>query len=279
MKSRESSSNLVVFRAGGQPWGNLLLSLWQFRTFIGILCWRDLKVRYKQTALGIAWVILIPFVSMVVFSLIFGGLAKIPSDGHPYPIFVFSGLLIWQLFAKAFSDVSQCLTNNLALIKKVFFPRMALPVAGALPGIVDFVCGLGGFFVLVIYYGVSLRWGWVVLPVFVLIAVWSAFAVGLWLATLNASYRDVQFLLPFMSQLWFFGTPVVYPLSLVPMPWQPLMFLNPMTTAVVGVRWAILGSDAPPVFGVALSIFVLILVSLGGIWTFRRFELGFADRL
>ena len=279
MQNRKSAEITITYTADGKPIGSLFNSLWHFRDFILILCWRDIKVRYKQTILGMAWVVIVPFVSMIIFSLIFGGLAKMPSDGMPYPIFVFSGLLIWQLFNKAFTDISQCLTNNLALIKKVYFPKIALPVASALPGLVDFACGFLVLLVLMVYYDFGPSIEILLIPIIAIFALLSALSVGLWLAALNATYRDVRYLLPFVSQLWFYMTPVVYPISVVPEPWNGLLYLNPMTLVIVATRWSVLGADTPPISGILISLSIVSILTAGGIIFFRNFEKNYADRL
>ena len=254
-----------------------LRELWNYRELLFILVWRDIKVRYKQTALGALWAILQPVLATVVFSIFFGRFAKVPSDGIPYPVFAYVGLLPWQLFAYALNESANSLVSNQNLIRKVYFPRLVIPLSAILAGLVDFAIAfvvlLGLFWKYHIVPSASL----VVLPVFILLAVASALAMGLWLSALNVQYRDVRYTIPFLTQLWLFATPVVYPSSLVPAKWRALYGLNPMAGVVEGFRWALLGKAANPGPLVWVSAGMVVLLLLGGVIYFRRMESTFAD--
>lgn len=254
-----------------------LRELWQYRELLYFLTWRDVKVRYKQTALGAAWAIIQPFFMMLVFSLFFGRLARIPSDGIPYPVFVFCGLLPWQLFAHALTESSNSLVGNQNLITKVYFPRLVIPIAAVLGGVIDFFIAFVILLGMMLYYGIVPGLAIVTLPGFVLLALLTALAVGLWLSALNAQYRDVRYTINFLVQFWLFATPVAYPSSLVPEKWRPLYGLNPMAGVVEGFRWALLGKSEPPGLMLGVSIIVVGILLFGGLYYFRRMEQEFAD--
>ena len=251
--------------------------LWDYRELLYFLTWRDIKVRYKQTALGAAWAIVQPFFMMVVFSLFFGRLAHVPSDGIPYPIFTFCALLPWQLFAHALTESSNSLIANERLITKVYFPRLVVPISAVLGGLVDFAIAFVILLAMMGYYGITPTWAILTLPAFILLAVMTALGVGLWLSALNVQYRDVRYTLNFLIQFWLFATPVAYPSSLVPERWRPLYGLNPMAGVVEGFRWALLGKSKGPGALLAVSVAVLILLLVGGLYYFRRMEQQFAD--
>lgn len=254
-----------------------LKELWAYRELLYFFVWRDVKVRYKQTILGIGWAVIQPVAIVIVFTLFFGQLVGISSNGVPYPVFAYVALLPWNLFARGLTDASTSLVANQNLVSKVYFPRIFLPVSAVLSALVDFVIGLVVLVPLMLYYGIIPTLAVLALPLFVLVAVMAAVGVGLWLSALDAKYRDVRHVLPFLSQLWFFATPVVYPLSLVPDAWRWLYSLNPMVGVVEGFRWALLGGAwaLDPViflsFGIVLAIFV------GGLYYFRRAERTLAD--
>jgi lipopolysaccharide transport system permease protein len=254
-----------------------LYEVWEYRELLYFLTWRDIKVRYKQTMIGAAWAIIQPFLMMVVFSLFFGRLAQVPSDGIPYPIFVYCALLPWQLFAHALGESSNSLVANERLITKVYFPRLVIPIAAVCGGLVDFAISFVVFLALVAYYGVVPGVAIVTLPLFVLLAVLTALAVGLWLSALNVQYRDVRYTLGFLTQFWLFATPVAYPSSLVPEPWRALYGLNPMAGVVEGFRWALLAKTEPPGVLLGVSTAVVLLVLIGGLYYFTRMEEVFAD--
>jgi homopolymeric O-antigen transport system permease protein len=254
-----------------------LRELWQYRELLAFLIWRDIKVRYKQTALGAAWAILQPVFTMVVFSLFFGRLAKVPSDGVPYPVFAYCALLPWQLFAYALAESSNSVVANERLISKIYFPRLLIPIAGVLAGLVDFAIAFGVLILLMLHYGIIPTWTLATLPLFVLLAILTALAVGLWLSALNVQYRDVRYTVGFLTQIWLFLSPVAYPSSLVPERWRPLYGLNPMAGVVEGFRWALIGKTPSPGPMLAVSVIMVLLMLVGGLFYFRRMENSFAD--
>jgi lipopolysaccharide transport system permease protein len=276
----------VLFIRPSSGWSALnLKELWLFRELVYFLTWRDVKVRYKQTALGAAWAILQPFLTMVVFSIFFGRLAKVPSDGVPYPIFSYTGLLPWGLFTKALTDAGRSLVAHRSMITKIYFPRLAIPIASVLGGVVDFALAFIVLIGMMLYYNyapnstyhIQLTPAVFTLPLFLLLAIITALGVGLWLSALNVLYRDINYIIPFLTQFWLFITPVAYPASMIPEKWQLIYALNPMTGVVEGFRWALLGTvEAPgPMLAVSTTIAILGLVT--GLFYFRRMERNFAD--
>ncbi|HVO80943.1 MAG TPA: ABC transporter permease [Terriglobales bacterium] len=254
-----------------------LCELWQYHELLFFLIWRDIKVRYKQTALGAAWAVLQPVFTMVVFSLFFGRLAKVPSDGIPYPVFAYCALLPWQLFAYALAESSNSVVANERLISKIYFPRLVIPISAVLAGLVDFAIAFSVLILLMLYYGIVPTWTIATLPLFVLLAILTALAVGLWLSALNVQYRDVRYTVGFLTQIWLFLSPVAYPSSLVPARWRPLYGLNPMAGVVEGFRWALVGKTPAPGAMLAVSVVVVMLLLVGGLFYFRRMENSFAD--
>ena len=254
-----------------------LRELWDYRELLYFLTWRDIKVRYKQTALGAAWAVIQPFFLMVVFSLFFGRLAGVPSDGVPYPIFSFCGLLPWQLFANSLTQSSNSLVGSQNLITKVYFPRLVVPLSAVLGGLVDFAIAFVILLGMLFYYGIMPGWQIVALPGLVILAVLTALAVGLWLSALNVQYRDVRYTINFLVQFWLFATPVAYPSSIVPEKWRVVYGLNPMVGVVDGFRWALLGRPESPGLLLAVSSVVVLLLLAGGLYYFRRMEQQFAD--
>ena len=254
-----------------------LADLWAYRELLGFLVWRDVAVRYKQTALGVAWAVIQPFFTMVIFSVFFGALAKMPSDGVPYPVFAYCGLLPWQLFAQALNDSGNSLVSNQNLITKVYFPRLVIPIAAVLAGLVDFAIAFLILLVMMAVFRIAPTASLVMLPAFLLLAVASALAVGLWLAALNVQYRDVRYTIPFLAQAWLFATPVAYSSTLVPARWRLLYGLNPMAGVVEGFRWSLLGAGPGPGPMVAVSTAVVVVLLVGGFYYFRRMERTFAD--
>jgi lipopolysaccharide transport system permease protein len=265
-----------------QGWAALgLRAVWEYRELLGFLVWRDLKVRYKQTLLGIAWIVLQPLVSMVVFSALFGQLLNVPSGGVPYPIFAYTALLPWNYFARSLTRSSTSLVGSAHLITKVYFPRLIIPISGVLSGLVDFGIAflvLGG---LMAYYGIGPTWAIVLLPAFLLLALLTALGFGMWLSALNVRYRDVNYLVPYLVQVWMYVTPVIYGSTLIPERFRFLLGLNPMTGVVEGFRWALLGhhlADAqPPGPLFVLSIGIALVVLVSGAVFFRSTERTFAD--
>jgi len=268
------SDEEVVIRPGSR-WRPINVNeLWRYRELLYFLSWRDVKVRYKQTWLGAAWAILQPVSMMVVFSLFFGRLGP---DNTPYAVYVFAGLLPWQLFSYVLSESSQSVVANERLVTKVYFPRLIIPMSSACTALIDFSVSLILLFVIMAYYGVRPGVAVLALPLFVMLAVLSALSAGLWLGALNVKYRDVRYTLTFLIQLWFFATPVVYSASLVPTAWRTLYGLNPMAGVVEGFRWALLGKTASPTMMVGMSVCATFAVLVGGIYYFRSVEDSFAD--
>lgn len=254
-----------------------LKELWEFRELFYFLAWRDIKVRYKQTALGASWAILQPLLSMLIFTLIFGILAKIPSDGLPYPLFAYSALLPWQLFVYALTQSSNSLIENARLISKVYFPRLVVPLASVVAGVVDFFIAFSILILLMFYYGVVPTWGVLALPFFLILALGAAMSVGLWMSALNVKYRDVRYTVPFLAQAWMFATPIVYPSSMIPEAWRWLYGLNPMAGVVEGFRWALLGTEILHLPLILVSTGVVVIGLVGGLYYFKRMEKMFAD--
>ena len=267
----------ILKPAKGWSLGNFR-DLWLYRELIFFMTWRDLKVRYKQTLLGVAWAVLQPFVTMVVFSIFFGQLAQMPSDGVPYPIFTYTALLPWGLFTSALSVASRSLVTNSHMITKIYFPRIILPLSSILSGLVDFAIAfviLGG---LMLFYGIAPTGAIWTLPFFLLLAMITSLGVGLWLASLNVLYRDVNYITPFLTQFWLFITPIVYPTSLLPDKWHVIYALNPMMGVVEGFRWAILGTEqGAPGITLFVSAFISVILLISGLLFFRRTERLFAD--
>jgi lipopolysaccharide transport system permease protein len=254
-----------------------LRELWRYRELLFFLAWRDIKVRYKQTVLGLAWAVLQPVLTMIVFTLFFGRLAGVQSDGVPYSLFTFVGLVPWTFFAYGLAQAANSVIASQALISKIYFPRILLPIATILSGVVDFLVALVVLFVLLVYYDVSIgaRALWLV-PLTLLTFV-TALAVGFWLSALNVKYRDVRYLVPFITQLWLFATPIVYSSSLLSDRWRALYAVNPMVGVVEGFRWALLGIGRSPTSVVAVSAAVAVAVLLAGIAYFQHTEVAFAD--
>lgn len=251
--------------------------IWDYRELLYFLVWRDLKVRYKQTVVGVAWVLIQPTFLTLAFSIFFGRLVGVPSDGIPYPLFAYCGILPWQLFAQALSSSANSLVANEGLVTKVYFPRLIIPLAATISALVDFIFAFTVLLVMVAFYGVMPDWDAFLTPLFICFAATIALSVGLWLSALNVQYRDVRYALPFMIQLWFFMTPVVYPSSLVPEPWRMIYSLNPLTAVVDGLRWALLGTARPSAISLMVSLTVTLTLLIGGIHYFRRAEKYFAD--
>lgn len=254
-----------------------LRELYEYHELIYFLIWRDIKVRYKQTALGVVWVILQPFLTMVVFTLVFGRFAKVPSEGVPYPIFSFAALLPWQLFANALSNSSNSLINNTNLITKVYFPRLILPLSSVIGGLVDFFLAFLVLICMMLYYGITPTSAIFAVPFFVLLALVTSFAVSLWLSALNVQYRDIRYTVPFLTQFWLFITPIAYPSSLIPEKWRFIYGLNPMAGVVEGFRWALIGTSSLDWYVIAASITIVIALLISGLIYFRHMEKSFAD--
>jgi lipopolysaccharide transport system permease protein len=261
-------------------WTKLRLEeVWEYRELLYFLVWRDVKIRYKQTAIGIIWVVLQPVLTMILFTLFFGRLAKMPSDGLPYPVFYFAAVVPWMYFSSALQNATNVMIENQGLITKVYFPRLILPFSGVLSGLVDFAIG---FVVLVIFtlaYGFRPGVAALLLPVLVFLAALTALGVGLWTTALNALYRDVKYITPFLAQFWLLASPVAYPSSRVPGKWRWVYELNPMAGVIDGFRWALTGHGEPPGLPMAVSICAVVVILFGGLFFFNRLEGTIADRV
>ena len=254
-----------------------LLEIWEYRELLYFLSWRDVMIRYKQAALGIAWAVLQPLIAMVIFSVIFGKLAKLPSENVPYPIYSFAALLPWQLFAGALQRAGTSLVTNANLVTKVYFPRIVMPIAAIASGLVDFCVSFVVLVLMMFYYGVTPTWAMLTIPLFVLYTLLTAIAVSLWISALNVQYRDMQHTLPFLIQAWMFASPVAYSAELVPAGnWQLIYALNPMTGVIQGFRWALLGAQ-PPGAMMWVSLAVVIVLFVSGLYYFTKMERTFAD--
>jgi len=275
--SLKQETTLTVIRPSRHLFSLRLRELWEYRELLYFLVWRDVKVRYKQTVLGAAWAILQPFLTMVVFSIFLGRLAGIPSEGIPYPIFAYTALLPWQLFAHALTESGNSLVANQQLITKVYFPRLVIPISAVLAGLVDFCIAFVVLLGMMVYYGVLPTKAVLALPLFLLLALATALAVGLWLSALNVQYRDVRYTLPFLTQFWLFATPIAYPSTLIPEQWRVVYGLNPMAGVVEGFRWALLGTGQGAGPMVVVSAIVVTALLIGGLVYFRWMESSFAD--
>jgi lipopolysaccharide transport system permease protein len=259
-------------------WVSLRLgALWRFRELLYFLIWRDVKVRYKQTLLGAAWAILQPLLTMIVFSIFFGKLARMPSDGVPYPLFAYVALVPWTFFANGLTLSSNSLVSNQTLLRKVYFPRLVIPVSAVASGLLDFAIAFVVLLGLAARYGVTPTANMLWLPVLVLLALVTALGVGLWFAALNVLYRDIQYVVPFLVQVWLYATPIVYPSSLVPERWRTLYALNPMVGVVEGFRWTLLGTGTAPGPMILVSAAAAVATLIGGLFFFRRMEKSFSD--
>jgi lipopolysaccharide transport system permease protein len=254
-----------------------LKTIWAYRELLYFLVWRDIQVRYKQTVIGIGWALVQPLVTMLVFTVVFSKFAKIDSEGIPYPVFAYSGLLPWNYFAGSLGRSINSVAGNTYLISKVYFPRLFLPFAGTVSGMIDVAASFMFLIALMIWYGISPTWGIMLLPVFLLLAMMTALAIGLWLSALNVTYRDVGHMVPFLTQIWMFASPIAYPVSAVPEKWRLFYGLNPMVSVIEGFRWALLGKAAPDFTMMALSATGVIACLVLGVMFFKRMERTFAD--
>jgi lipopolysaccharide transport system permease protein len=254
-----------------------LHSVWLYRELLVFLVWRDTKVRYKQAVIGAGWAVFQPLISMLLFTAIFSYLAKLPSDGVPYPLFAYAGLLPWNFIAQATSRSGTSLVGESHLISKVYFPRLIIPLAAASAPAVDLVCALGMMIPLMLWFGITPGWQILLFPVFVVIALLAALAVSLWFSALHVKFRDVGHIIPFFVQFWMFASPVVYPVSLIPEQWRPLYSLNPVVGVVEGFRWTLLGQRPPAPGTILPSICIVLILFASGIVYFKRMERTFAD--
>jgi len=283
----ENIASAAEFKTGNMPTVRIestkgrislkLKDLWEYRELIGIFVWRDLKVRYRQTVIGVLWAIIQPLLTMVIFSIFFGKLAKIPSDEIPYPIFSFAALVPWTFFANTINQASNSLVNSADMIKKIYFPRMTMPIAALLAGFVDFFLAFIILLGMMLYYGIVPTINILWFPVFIILAISTSLGVSLWLSALNVQFRDVRYMIPFITQAWLFATPVAYPSSLLSGPWRTLYGLNPMVGVVEGFRWALLGTNTAPGAIIIVSFIVSFCLLLSGAYYFRRTERIFAD--
>ncbi len=273
----KSQEDVIILRPS-RGWGSLNLGdLWKYRELIYFLTWRDIKVRYKQTLLGAAWAILQPLLSMLVFTIFFGGLLRVSSEGQPYPVFSYTALLPWGLFSKALTDAGRSLVINRNMITKVYFPRLVVPISSVLSGVVDFLIAFLVLLGMIVYFKIAPTSAVWTLPLFLILALITALGVGLWLSALNVIYRDVGYLLPFLTQFWFYITPVVYSSSEIPEQWRLIYALNPMVGVVEGFRWALLSKETEPGPMVAVSAAIAVIILVTGMFYFRRMERTFAD--
>jgi len=280
MESVTTSHSATPWKVIEPPRGWQALDLkevWRFRELLLFFAWRDIKVLYRQTALGAAWAILQPVLTMLLFSVIFGKLAGLPSEGLPYPVFTYTALLPWQLFATALTSASNSLIANQNLISKIYFPRLIVPFSSILAGLLDFAIAFIVLAGLMLFYHITPTWGTLALPLLVLLAVLTSLAVGLWLSAMNVRYRDIRYVVPFLTQFWMYATPIAYSASLVPAKWRWLYSLNPMTGVVEGFRWALLGKATLDLPQVLLSAGIVLVLLVSGLFYFRRMESTFAD--
>jgi len=270
-------SQIIEVRPNRRLFNLELGAVWRYRELLYFLIWRDFKVRYKQAAIGVAWAVVQPVFMVIIFTVVFGNFAKIPSDGIPYPLFAFTALLPWTYFSEAVRRGSMSLADDSELIRKIYFPRLIIPLAMVVGPMVDFLVSFLVLAALLVWYGVMPTWGVVFLPLFVFIALILALAVALWLGPVNVRFRDIKHTLPLLLQTWMYASPIVYPLSIVPEQWKLLYSLNPMVGVIEGFRWALLGTGNPDFVAMSLSAGFVLLVLLGGIVYFKRMERFFAD--
>jgi lipopolysaccharide transport system permease protein len=272
----DSQSVLVI--EAGRTERHYWKDLWRYRELFYFLAWRDILVRYKQTTIGIAWALIRPVLTMVVFVFVFGKLAKLPSDGAPYPILVFAALLPWQFFSNAFAEAGNSLISNANMISKVYFPRLVVPASAVIVGLVDFLISGVMLVGLMLWYGVVPDWRIVTLPLFLAVAVVAAMGVGLWIAALNVKYRDFRYIVPFVVQFGLYVSPVGFSSTIVPEQWRLLYSLNPMVGVIDGFRWAILGGENSLYWpGIALSLALVLVIAITSVLYFRKTEKSFAD--
>jgi lipopolysaccharide transport system permease protein len=252
-------------------------SIWPYRELLYFLAWREIKVRYKQTVIGALWAILQPLLTMVIFTRVFGNFAKIPSDGLPYPLFAYVALLPWEYFSQAISRSGVSVVNDANLIRKIYFPRLIIPLAAVVTPLADFCLSFVILLGMMLWFRVIPTWGLMALPLFLLMALLTALSAGLWLSALNVRYRDIRYTIPFLTQFWMYASPIAYPVSLIPEEWRLLYSLNPLVGVVEGFRWALLGKESPDFSIMAVSTVAVLVVLLGGLVYFKKMEQTFAD--
>jgi lipopolysaccharide transport system permease protein len=276
-----------VARAGARPVTEIqsgdgifaleLDSVWEFRELLFFLVWREVKIRYKQAGLGIAWAVIQPVLAVVIFTAVFGNFARMPSEGLPYPVFALAAVLPWTYFAEALRRSATGLVSDADLVRKIYFPRLVIPLAGVTTPLIDFLFGLIILIALMAWYHIAPTWSLLLLPVWLLVTMALALAIGLWLGPVNVRYRDIMHTLPFVIQVWMYATPIVYPLNMVPARWQALYSVNPMVGIIEGFRWSLLGTGRPDTMAIGISMLVISIVLFGGLLFFRRAERSFAD--
>ncbi len=273
----DTGSHIIIIKPS-QGWVPLKLGeLYEYRELIYLLAWRDIKVRYKQTVLGVGWAILQPFFTMIIFSIFFGKLAGIPSDGIPYPIFAYAALVPWTFFANGVRQSSSSLVGGAEMIRKIYFPRLVIPLSSVLSGVLDFILAFTLLLLMMLFYGIVPTVAVLWLPALLLLALVTSLGVGFWLTAMNVQFRDVKYVVPFLIQAWMFATPIAYPSSLVPERWRLFYGLNPMVGVVEGFRWALLGVKTAPGAMIVVSSIVAVVLFVTGAFYFRRMERSFAD--
>ena len=273
----KNPDDVLVLKPSRGWMGINLNEVWKYRELLFFLIWRDVKVRYKQTVLGATWAIIQPFFMMVIFTIVFGNLAKIPSDGIPYPIFSYTALVPWTFFASGLNKSSNSLLASSALIKKIYFPRLVIPLATVFSGLVDFVLAFIVLLGMMMFFGIVPTVAVLWLPFFLLLALVTSLGVGLWLTAMNVQFRDIRYIVPFLVQAWMYASPVVYPSSLLSEPWRTVYGINPMAGVVEGFRWALLGTNTKPGPIIFVSTLVALVLLISGAFYFRRLEKSFAD--
>lgn len=276
-KRVKNVENVLVLKPSRGWMGINLKEIWKYRELLFFLIWRDVKVRYKQTVFGATWAIIQPFFMMVIFTVVFGNLARIPSDGIPYPIFSYTALVPWTFFASGLNKSSNSLLASSALIKKIYFPRLVIPLATVFSGLVDFVLAFIVLLGMMMFFGIVPTVAVLWLPFFLLLALVTSLGVGLWLTAMNVQFRDIRYIVPFLVQAWMYASPVVYPSSLLSEPWRTVYGINPMAGVVEGFRWALLGTNTKPGPIIFVSTLVALVLLISGAFYFRRLEKSFAD--
>ncbi len=272
-----ATARVTVIRPSSGLFDLDLGAVWRYRELLYFLVWREVKIRYKQAALGVAWAVVQPLFTVLIFTFIFGIFARFPSDGLPYPVFALAAVLPWTYFAEALRRGATGLVADADLVRKIYFPRLIIPVAGVTSPLVDFLFGLVILVGVMLWYGIVPGWTMLLLPFWLFITLGLALAIGLWLGPINVRYRDVMHTLPFVTQVWMFATPIVYPLSMIPQKWQALYSINPMVGIIEGFRWSLLGTGQPHMLSIGISLSVITLALIGGSVYFRKMERSFAD--
>jgi lipopolysaccharide transport system permease protein len=274
----ENQDELVI--EAGKTERHYWKDLWRYRELFYFLAWRDMLVRYKQTAIGLAWAVLRPLLTMVAFVFVFGKLASMPSDGVPYPTLVFAALLPWQFFANAFTEAGNSLIGNANMISKVYFPRLVIPASAVIVSFLDFLLSGALLAALMLWYGLTPNWRIMTIPLFMAVAIVAAMGAGLWIAALNVKYRDFRYVIPFIVQIGLYISPVGYSSAVVPDNWRLLYSVNPMVGVIDGFRWALLGGESQLYWpGVSLSLVLVLLIAVTGVLYFRKTEKSFADMI